>query len=173
MKEKNVKKGILGFSMVLALTVVMALPMAASAETGGTVISGTLANTATLIVPDNITFTTFTVGTNTGSSAYAGSVVANVAGWSLAVSDTKSSYKGYMRKSDGTNLADQIQVGMTAGTVTTIPLYEAQLKAATVSGYGAAGTFSIPLYVSQTVVPEAKGGTYTITLTYVATPADP
>ena len=163
------KKRILVFSMVLALTAVMAMPTAAGA--GDTVISGTIETTATLIVPTDITFTTFTTGTNTGSSGTAGSVSANAAGWTLTVSDAKETTEsGFMIRSDGTNLGSKIQVGMTAETVTTIALYQAQLLA--VGTYSTTSPFSIPLFAKQIVATDDLPGVYSITLTYEVTPAE-
>ncbi|APV44454.1 hypothetical protein Dform_01120 [Dehalogenimonas formicexedens] len=163
------KKRILVIGTILSLAMVTASPLSVSAET--TVISGTIANTAVLTAPSNITFTNFVVGTNTGSSTTPGSVVANASGWSLEVTDAKVESKGYMTRADGNNLSALIQVGMTSGSVTTISLYQAQLVADTAHGYGAAGTFTIPLYVSQLVGTGDLPGAYSITLTYTATPA--
>jgi len=129
----------------------------------------------TLIAPTDIgllrTAGTFSEGINTGFSATAGSVVTNGVGWTLAVSDTKTNTKGHMTiggTDAGAPLATAIQVGMTSDTLTTIPSYQGQLVAA--AGYGDTGTFSIPLYASQTVVGTDAAGSYQITLTYTATP---
>ncbi len=58
---------------------------------------------------------------------------------------------------------------MTAGTVSTIPAYQTELQGA--AGYGAVGTFSIPLFAAQTVEASDDPGTYQITLTFTTTPA--
>ena len=70
------KKRILVFSMVLALTTVMALPMAASAEGGSTVVQGAVAEIATVTGlsitsgnPDTTTASLTITGTNFDSTA--------------------------------------------------------------------------------------------------------
>jgi hypothetical protein len=87
------------------------------------------------------------------------------------VSDIKTTTNGHMTIGGADTaslaLADPMQAGMTNGTFTTIPLYQGQLTSAT--GYGATGTFSIPLYANQTVVGTDAAGSYRITLTYTAT----
>lgn len=71
-----------------------------------------------------------------------------------------------------TGLADYIQVGMTApvagNIATSIGDYSTALGGA--GGYGETGTFSIPLYANQTVVGTDAAGSYSISLTYTATP---
>ncbi len=165
------KKRILALSTVLALVSLIAAPMAVLAVTGGTVISGTIANTADLTVPTNISFGTFAIDNNTGS-ATAGSVVANAAGWTLTVADIKTTNTDYMTKngsSDTVKLAQPLLVGTTVNNCGTIAAYQALLLAE--GTYGDAGTFSIPLYVSQVVGTGDAAGAYSITLTYTVTPA--
>jgi hypothetical protein len=166
------KKRILGISMALVLIAVMALPMAVLAQsTDDTDIIGTLGADFTLVAPTNFTWSAFVVGTNTGS-ATAGSISTNTTGWTLTVADAKTNTNGYMTI-DGldvadTNLTNDIQVGMTAPTVSTIATYEDQLQA--VGTYGDPGTFSIPLFGRQVVTLDDAAETYQITLTYTATP---
>jgi hypothetical protein len=174
------KMKILALGLVLALVAVMALPMAVFADTGGTNVTGTLSTAFTLTSPSSFIWTTnagaLVLGANTGL-ATAGSVVTNVAGWQLTVSDAKTPLTtGYMTiggVDSGAKLVDPIQVGMTSGTLTTIQLYSGQLIAYTGTGsgyYGNIGTFIIPLFASQTVVGTDAAGAYSVTLTYTATP---
>ncbi len=166
-KDRNVKKRILAFSMVLALTAVMALPMAAAAETSGTIISGTLASTATIVAPSGITFVGFAVGVNSGNSATPGSVAANGPGWTLTVSAPTTCMT---RTGDSAELNHPLTLCTTSGgTFGTIGDYRTSLQGST--GYGTSTSFSIPLFVKQTVLASDAPGTYSITLTYTVTPA--
>jgi hypothetical protein len=168
------KKRIIALSMALALMAVLAAPLAALADTGVTDINATLGSTFTLIAPSDASFSTFVVGTtNTGTST-AGSVEATgTAGWTLTVTDEKSLTTGYMTIGGADDvskrLTNPIQVGMTAGTVGTIGAYQTALTEAT--GYGTNTTFSIPLFLKQTIVGGDAAGSYKITLTYTATPS--
>jgi len=112
------------------------------------------------------------VGPNTGS-ATPGSVVASATGWSLTVSDTTSDK---MKTSGGSpvSLTDPMTFSVDGTTYGSSSAYQTALQAEAASGsyvaYQAAGTFTMPLSVKQTVEANDKTGTYSITLTYVATP---
>ena len=112
-----------------------------------------------------------TEGPNT-SVATPGAVVAAADGWTLTVSDTKTNTNGYMTQGGadvvGANLVNEIEVGITADPVGSISQYQSDLQKA--PGYGDAGTFNIPLYISQMLAPSDRGGSYSITLTYIASP---
>ena len=129
--------------------------------------------TATLNAPSDATFTTFAVGENTGS-ATAGSILATGDGWTLTVADAKSNNNGKMTvggadDAGAIKLTDPLLVGMTSGSVGTISSYQSALQAA--GGYGANGTFNIPLFFKQTVSAGDIAGTYKIVLMYTVTPS--
>lgn len=168
------KKKILFVGLVLSLVVLLAMPTAVSAaeESGGTEITGILGNTATLTVPGTIALGGLVVGDNTGQ-ATSGSVVANATGWTLTVADDKTNNAGCMTIGGLDDIAavpltNPIEVGMTAGTVSTISAYQSELAGA--SGYGAIGTFAIPLYANQPVIASDEPGSYSITLTFTTVP---
>lgn len=141
------------------------------------IVVGTSASgTATLTAPYGAEFTggNLIVGDNLGTST-AGSVAATgTSGWTLDVADTKTETTGFMTiggdDDASKKLANPIQVGMTAGNEGNIASYQNALQADTADGYGANGTFSIPLYFKQTIIANDKAGAYKITLTYTVTP---
>lgn len=172
------KKKILALGMIVALLAVMALPMAVFAagtpQDGITVVTGILGQTLTLKAPSAFNLGlggNLALGINTGSSGTPGSVVTNAAGWLLAVADKKTITTGFMTKGGddvlGDKLATAIQVSIDGVTPTNISGYLTQLAI----GTGLVGTTPIPLYASQTVIAATDlPGTYSITLTYTATP---
>ncbi len=165
------KKRILALSMVVALLAVIAVPIATTANAGGTVITGNIASTATLTKPSDINLGTLHVGLNSANST-AGSVVANGTGWTLTVSDTKTVTKGYMTLGGADNTAElnyPLTVCTTSnGSFGTIAEYQALLQGSI--HYGEVTTFSIPLFVQQQILAGDQGGSYSITLTFTATP---
>jgi hypothetical protein len=79
-----------------------------------------------------------------------------------------------METSGSVSLTDPMTFSVNGTTYTNSSFYQTNLLAEAASGsyvaYQAAGTFNIPLYVKQTVEANDKTGTYSITLTYTATP---
>ena len=178
------KKRILALGVVLALVAVMALPMAVFAAEAGLLLSQATWTDLTLVAPApfalGTTPGTLALGANAGSSA-AGVGNNQCDGLDARVSDIKTDTTGYMTKGGldvaGTGLlVDAIQVGATAPVAGIGCRYYRnlsdcapgpQLNTAKCCG---PGTYSIPLYANQTVVVADAAGTYSITLTYVATP---
>jgi hypothetical protein len=78
-----------------------------------------------------------------------------------------------MRNATPASLANAIQVGTTAGDHT-IAGYNTEIgllaNYGLVNTQGQSVTCTIPLYASQVVAATDAGGSYSITLTYVATP---
>jgi hypothetical protein len=167
-----VKRKTLIIGLVLALIGVIALPISALAET--TDVTGDFQSSSTFTAPSSVTLTTFDVGDNTGSATTAGNIDTNTSGWTLTVQDSKTYNNGYMTK-DGADLADAvvldspIQVGTTAVGVGTIASYQTALQGQADYGNPTA-TFSIPLYVKQTIIETDQAGSYQITLTYTFAP---
>jgi hypothetical protein len=166
------KKKILSLAIALGLIAVIALPMTAWAAT--TDIEGSLGITATLNAPSLSSFTTFTVGDNTGSATAGSVITSGTTSWALTVADAKTNNNGKMtvngeNSSGAIKLTNAIQVGMTAPTVGAISEYQTALQGA--SGYSDNGTFSIPLFFKQTIVTDDTAGSYKITLTYTLTPS--
>jgi hypothetical protein len=169
---KQLKK-LLAIGAVMALVGVMAAPMAALADSAVTEVSGTFTKTATVTKPTDVAFPPLVVGVNSGNSVTPGSVVANVLGWSLTVTDSKATTAGYMTLGgldvDADKLASPLTLcNASGGVFGTIAEYQAQLRVD--SNHGQAGTMSIPLYVKQTVASTDKAGAYKITVTFTATP---
>lgn len=165
------KKKILLIAMALALIAVLAAPLTASAET--TVVSGSFDASSTFTQPGGVSLT-LAVGDVTGNSSTPGSIDTNTSGWTLSVADAKTYNNGYMTvggtdSAGAVKLGSAIQVGTTAVTVGTIAAYQTALQAQ--AGYGVpTSTYSIPLYVKQTVSETDQAGSYSITLTYTFTP---
>jgi hypothetical protein len=118
-----------------------------------------------LTAPGPIDLGEMVQGNNAGNSA--GSVVSNVDGWTLTVEDAKKVNPGYMTTAEDVKLSTAIEVGMEASSLGTISEYQTALRTAT--GYGEDGTFAIPLFVNQVIIPTDASGTYSITLTYTVT----
>jgi hypothetical protein len=167
------KKRILSIALILALIAALAAPLAVYAA-NTTEIDGILGSTATLNAPTVATFTTFAVGDNSGSATAGSVVTSGTNSWTLTVADAKSNNNGKMTvggtdDAGAIKLTDPLLVGITSGSVGTISSYESALQAA--GGYGANGTFSIPLFFKQTIVTGDPAGSYKITLTYTLTPS--
>jgi hypothetical protein len=156
-----VKRRILALGIVLALVAALAVPMTVLAA--DTEVTGTWTKSVTLTAPSAIHLGEMVQGNNTGNST--GSVLSNVDDWTLTVT---ASDGGFM-KSGNSTLTTPLGIGMTEGTNNgNITSYNTELEG--VETYGDIGTFAIPLYVKQVIVPADASGTYSITLTYTVTP---
>jgi hypothetical protein len=114
----------------------------------------------------------FTLGTNTGHST-GGSVVSTNDTWTLTVQDqNQGTFTGHM-VSGASDLSTPIEVDVTSSLSggSTISNYQNLLS--TLTNYGEAnGTFTIPLYASQTVMGTDTPGIYGITLAYTIAPGE-
>jgi hypothetical protein len=130
-------------------------------------VTGTLNPTITVDSPSTIAIP-LAAGTNTTVPQKV-TITTNTNGWSLSVADTSSDEKdGRMsRVSDGTDLYEVLEIR--GGDLTTgyYPLSSSQ----TIKVTGSVGTTEITdIVFRQSVSTTAASGTYSITLTFTATP---
>ncbi len=178
------KKRILALGMVLALVAVLAAPMVVLAAGTGhdtTTVSGTNPTTYALVPPDDITLSTFVVGSNSAinKTVKAQTNDASVSAVKMEVRDQKTSDNiGYMQKADITKLSAKFQVqGGDLGTGSWTSLPEAVMGTLILEDYGSlSGT--PPYYyqitdfgVNQPIANLAAeaAGDYSITLLFIAT----
>jgi hypothetical protein len=159
------KRKILAIAMSLAVLATMALPMSVWADTGDTVISGTQAGEFTLQVPGPIAIGAFNAEEdNLGNSS--GLVETNSA-WTMTVTtDHTADSEAYMN--NGTvNLTNPLDFSINGSTYDTFAVYKAAIEALS-SG---TGSIAIPLYIKQLVETTDATGSYTVTITYTASPS--
>lgn len=162
------KKHTLISAIILSLIALIMVPSIASANgTDTSTVSGTLNPTITVDSPQTIAIP-LSAGSNTTTPQKV-TVTTNTNGWSLSVSDTSNDEKdGKMsRESDGTDLYSVLEIRGGDLTSGYYPLSSSQ----TIKGTGSVGTTEITdVIFRQTVSATAGSGTYSITLTFTATP---
>ena len=162
------KKYALILAITLSLISLIMVPSIARANgTDTSTVTGTLNPTIAVDSPQTIAIP-LTAGANT-STYQTVTITTNTNGWSLSVSDASNDEKdGRMsRESDGTDLYSVLEIRGGDLTSGYYPLSSSQ----TIKGTGSVGTTEITdIIFRQNVSATAGSGTYSITLTFTATP---
>jgi hypothetical protein len=160
-KEKRMNARILigGLLIVGILTVIFAVP-AIAADSGSTVVTGTVGAYIDVTAPTAIDLSDMQIGNNTGHSDDNGIVSTNENDWYVNAAD--QSNLGYMMAGE-TRLQNKLQIGDNG---------ETWASADPDPGLTYNNPTYFPFYVSQEVTPADPPGDYSITITFIGTVVD-
>ncbi len=163
------KKRILTLGMLLALVAVMALPMAAFAETNtgsGTV--PTVSSTISITAPGNFSFGDFTVSANSTASSTNGTTTYipgndSASGWQVTATDnnTGTNTGKMLRTTDSHPLTSELQISQDVGSS-----YFAASSTLTYSG-AASGQYTFD--AKQYIASDELAGVYSIAIKFTGT----
>jgi hypothetical protein len=150
-------------ALTSSLVTLLILPLIAKAATDTSTVTGTISSTITVVSPDTIEIP-LSLGSNITNPQKV-TVTANTNSWRLTVSDTSSDEKDGRLSKGETDLTDPLEIrGGDIGA------YCILSSSQTLKNGGPGTTEISDIIFKQVVSVTATAGTYSITLTFTATP---
>jgi hypothetical protein len=149
-----------------ALLVLLVLPGAVSAATDSktVTVTGSIGLSVSVgVSPATVDFSTMQAGTEESSQTTV-TVTTTSASWNVLASDNNAATKGYMYRTGPVKLTNALRFGKTADPTGTLVTDQTNFMSGT-----AAGTHTQIAYVEQDIAPADAQGSYTMTITFLAT----